>query len=134
MRVVGGDELTAWRRRLPKGWQRAVSKPLRTPKPPGDRVGEDAGSFSLDVQKPVPPADVHAQVLDRLRRGAFRSREDLQAAVAQLRKWSPTLIAHLTDAQAAQMLEEQWNRQIQEAVSRVYRRTGRAHELTIRIP
>ena len=134
MRLIGPDELQAWRRRLPRGWQRARSTPHRAARPQAERVGEDAGAFDVALQRPLPPADAHAQVMDRLRRGAFASREDLQAAVRQLRKWSPALVAHLTDAQAAQLLEEQWNRRVQEAVQRVYHRTGRADELTIRIP
>lgn len=134
MRLIGPDELHAWRQRLPKGWQRARSTPHRAVRPQAERVGEDAGAFDVPLHQPLSPAEAHTQVMDRLRRGAFASREDLQAAVRQLRKWSPTLVAHLTDAQAAQMLEEQWNRRVQEAVQRVYRRTGRSHELTIRIP
>ena len=134
MRLIGPDELQAWRKRLPRGWQRAQSTPRRAVRPQTQRVGEDAGAFNVPVEKPLPPGDAYTQVMDRLRRGAFASREDLQAAVRQLRKWSPSLVAHLTDAQAAQMLEDAWRKRVEEAVQRVYRRTGRDNELTIRIP
>jgi len=134
VRLIGGDELAAWRKQLPKGWQRAVSRPLQARRPPGTRVGDDAGSFEVDVHKPLSPTEAHAQVLGHLQSSALRNREDFQAAVRQLRKWSPSLISHLTDEQAAQLLEEQWNLKVREAVQRVYHRTGRARELTIRIP
>lgn len=134
MRPVGTDELQAWRRRLPKGWQRAVSTPRSAPRPHAERVGENTALLEAEPLRPARPEQAYEQVMDGLRRNAFRSRQDFQIAVAQLRKWTPHLIQHLTDEQASRMLEEQWRLKVQEAVQQVYRRQGRAHELQIRIP
>lgn len=134
MRAVGQQELQAWRRRLPKGWQRAVSRPYSKPRPAAERVGENTAILEVEAERRLPPDQAHRMVMDGLTRGAFRSREDFQAAVRQLRKWNPTLISHLTDEQAGRMLEEQWNRQVQEQIQRVYRQRGRGRELQIRIP
>lgn len=132
--MIGPDGLQAWRRPLPKGWQRAVSSPRKKLRPHADRVGEDTAVLEAEPLRKAAPEEAYGQVLDRMRRQAFRSREDFQAAVRQLRKWNPQLIAHMTDEQAARTLEEQWRRQLEESVQRVYRQRGRDRELQIRIP
>jgi hypothetical protein len=133
VKALSPQELREWRRKLPKGWQRAVSPALSAPRPPAETVGDKAGALEVPITRRQGPVEAHKQVLDGMRRNAFRSREDFQAAVRQLRKWSPGLIAHLTDEQAAQQLEDQWDRSVREAVQRVYRQRGRGDELVIRL-
>lgn len=135
MRPVNAEELAARRHRLPRGWQRGVSSIRRRPGiPPGTAVGEDAGQIDTPTPRPVPPEEAHRRLLDHLIRNARNSRDDFQAAVRQLRKWNPALISHLTDEQAARVLEDQYDRLLRAATTRVYERTGRGRELQIRIP
>ena len=135
-RYVTQAELAAWRQRLPRGWQRAVSQPRRrrVGSSPAVRVGDDAAAFDVPVSTPqVSPAEAHEQVLAHLSRNALKSRDDFMAAVHQMRTTTPTLISHLTDEQAAEMLQREYDRRVQEAVQRVYHRAGRSRELAIRI-
>ena len=134
-RRVTQAELAAWRQRLPRGWQRAVSQPRRRRmgSSPAVRVGDDAAAFDVESTPRVGPAEAYEQVASHLGRTMLKSREDFQMAVRQMRKFTPGMISHLTDEQAAEMLEREYNRRVQEAVQRVYHRTGRSDELAIRI-
>jgi len=100
---------------------------------PAVRVGDDAAAFDVVSTPKVGPAAAHESVLTHLLGSARKSRDDFRASVAQMRKFNPSLISHLTDEQAAEMLEREYNRRVQEAVQRVYHRTGRSDELAIRI-
>jgi len=133
-RFVSQDDLASWRRKLPRGWQRAAAEGRRRRRPDAERVGEDAAAFTVAVPRPLPPEQAHEQVYRQVLGNARKSREDFQATVRQLRKWTPSLISHLTDEQAAEMLETEYGRRVEESVRRVYHRQGRAHELAIRIP
>jgi hypothetical protein len=134
-RFVSRDELASWRRKLPRGWQRAVSTPRRQRRrsSPVEMAGEDAAAFALPELKPLPPGVTYEKVLGHLLNGAKRSRQDFRLAVAQLRKNSPNLIAHLSDEEAAVELEKQYRRAIDAAIRKVYQESGRGHELTIEI-
>jgi hypothetical protein len=132
-RWVSQDELRRWRSKLPRGWQRAVSTPKTRIKERGQRVGEDAAQFDTPVFKPQGPKETHEQVVQHLLSNARRSREDFQLAVRGLRVTNPSLIAHLTDEQAVDMLEKGWGERVRQAVTEVYNRTGRSNELKIKI-
>jgi hypothetical protein len=135
VQTVGAEELRSWRKRLPRGWRRAVSKPLvlSQPSAPVERTGPDGAVLETPKPKPLTPAQTYDAVLTHVLLNAKKSREDFQAMIRQLRTWNPTLIAHLTDEQAAAMLETEWKRKVQEAVARVYHKQGRGRELQIRI-
>jgi len=60
------------------------------------------------------------------------SRQDYLNMVRLLRVSNPWLISHLTDEQAAAMLEDGARRKAEQAVTRVFQRTGRAAELQIK--
>ena len=135
-RPVGVDELNGWRNRLPKGWQRAISKPVRLVRhnAPAEQVGEDTATFELADPVPQSPRDTFDRTVDLLMTSAKRSRLDFQQALAQFRKWSPGLLANMSDEQAAALLEAETRRKVEEAVRRVYRQKHREHELAITIP
>ena len=135
LRVVAPDELAAWRRRLPKGWQRAVSRPVskRRPSVHTELVGEDAAEFTTPVPQAQQPRQTYEQVVDLLMGQAKRSRGDFRQALAQMRKWSPSLLTEMSDEQAAVVLEQVTRAKVEEAVRRVFREQGREAELVIRI-
>jgi hypothetical protein len=133
-RVISADELKGWRRKLPRGWQRAVSKPHSGKHERAEAtVGEDTAVFTTPTFKPVPPAQAAAEVAAHLRLWATRSREDFQVAVAAVRAQNPKLLEGLSDEQAMVMIQRTWDDAVRIAVAKVYNETGRGHELAIKI-
>ena len=133
-RLVSKDELKDWRRRLPRGWQRAVSKPRRGKHQPADaQIGGNAGVLEMPQYRPVPPAQAAAEVAEHLRLWATRSRDDFQVAVAAVRAQNPKLLEGLSDEQAMVMIQRTWEDAVRIAVAKVYNETGRGHELAIKI-
>ena len=135
LRAVAPEELAAWRRKLPRGWQRAVSRPVSKRRVSVDTelVGEDSAVFTTPVPQVRPARQTYEQVVDLLMGQAKRSRGDFRQALAQMRKWSPGLLAEVSDERAAVMLEEATRQRVEEAVRRVFREQGRDAELAIRI-
>jgi hypothetical protein len=133
-RLISKDELHDWRRRLPRGWQRAVSRAKSGRHQRAEqRIGADTAVLSTPVFTPVGPAEAARQTAEHLRLWATRSREDFQVAVAAVRAQNPKLLEGLSDEQALVMIQRTWADAVGRAVAKVYNESGRGHELAITI-
>jgi len=130
-RLVSSEELRTWRRRLPRGHQRGVAQRARSLPRVSSSQG-DTASLSVPAARRATPRETYQRTLDHLMRWSQSSRQDYLNMVRLLRVSNPWLISHLTDEQAAAMLEDGARRKAEQAVTRVFQRTGRAAELQIK--
>lgn len=130
VRLVTPDELRKRRSRLPRGHQRGIATKARI-LPQAHTVGDDAAVMTVPVAQRITPRETYDHMVDYLLKWSRTSRLDYMNMVRMLRTTNPWQIAHLTDEQAADMLEDGARRKAEESVKRVYRRLGREHELQI---
>lgn len=135
IRVVGSDELATWRKKLPRGWQRAVAlrRPTRHSDAGVEAVWDDSAAFTVPDPKPQPSEVAYETVVNLLIDAAKRSRVDFRKALAQLRKYNPTLLVGVSDEQAAVQLEAEYRRQVEQSIRKVFAEQKRDKELVVRI-
>jgi hypothetical protein len=134
VRYLTGDELRKWRRTLPRGSQRAVAQGSR-PYPPAAEPTADGSGAVMSPPSRLPaatPRETFERTFDQIWGWAHKSKDEYLAMVRVMRTANPWQIAHLTDEQAAAMLEDGARKNVEAAVKRTFHKLGRGRELQIK--
>jgi hypothetical protein len=89
--------------------------------------------MEVESLRPATPRQAFQATLDQILRWGQASKDEYLQLVKAMRVTNPWQIAHLTDEQAADMLEDGARRKAEESVRRVYHRLGRSRELQVKI-
>jgi hypothetical protein len=134
-RYLTSDELREWRRTLPRGSQRAVAQGSRPYPPAAEPLADGSGAVMSPPSRPpaATPRETFERTFDQIWGWAHKSKAEYLAMVKVLRAANPWQIAHLTDEQAAEMLEDGARKNVEAAVKRAFVKLGRGRELQIKV-
>lgn len=132
-----GEQVQEWRESIgdqtKKGWQRAQATRLPPPQPAGEglTVAGNTATFQHPDFRQRSPQEVYEMSRRHIMSQMRRSRDDFQLMVRQLRN-ATSLIDHLTDEQALELLEQEWDKKLRRSLAKVYPKLGRGKELTVK--
>ena len=132
---VPKDDLKAWRRSIrdpdKRGWQRGVytKKPAA---PAVDHEGDEATVTTTEFT-PASPREVFNRSIEHHMTHFKRSPEDFQLMIQKLRLTHGDMLAHMSNEEAARLLEDVWMDKIEASLKKVFAKLGRDRELKINL-